>query len=860
MKHIVITGARQHNLKNISLSLPHQQLIVITGVSGSGKSSLAFDTLFAEGQRRYLESLSTHARQFLQQLDRPQVDRIEGLCPAIAIEQKPLPKNPRSTVGTITEIYDFLRVLYARLGTVHCTRCGQVIRAHTLPQMVNEVLAWPEGSRLWILAPQGTVEPARLSRLLSGIARDGYVRVRIDGRIVPLEDIRRLPRQSGYLVDVVIDRLILNHDKTQRLAESLELGAHRGQGWVAVLREGGEEQLFSEKFRCLHCGQEASTPTLSLFSFNHPAGACPECKGLGVVTKAGDLQRDDLDTKTHPPGAPPETLRFLSLVGAPCPSCQGGRLNQQAQSVTFGGLAIHQLCALPVTAVSEWVGDLDLIPTQKDIASRLLEEIVRRLRTLAELGLSYLSLDRPANTLSGGEAQRIRLTHQISSQLSGVLYVLDEPSIGLHPRDHARLLHIMTRLRDADNTVVVVEHDPTTILQADYVVDMGPGAGEQGGEIIYAGPPAGLLEDPSSLTGQYLAGRLQLPLRLERRDTERGWVRLVGARGHNLKNVSVAFPLGNITCVTGVSGSGKSSLVLQTLYPALAQRLYRASATPLPYDRIEGAESLQRVAHIDQSPLDRKPRSNPATYTGTFALIRQLFARIPEARARGYRANRFSFNVKGGRCEACKGDGVQRIEMHFLPPVSVTCQACRGTRFRRETLEVQFKGKSIADVLAMTIQQAFAFFENLPEIRRRLDVLQEVGLGYLRLGQAATQISGGEAQRIKLGRELGRRDSGSTLYLLDEPTTGLHLADIHRLLHVLQRLAERGNTIIIIEHHLEIVKAADYVVDLGPDGGEKGGTVVACGTPEEIARSVDSITGGYLRPHLQDRSSRDAAL
>jgi excinuclease ABC subunit A len=860
MKHIVITGARQHNLKNVSLSLPHQQLIVITGVSGSGKSSLAFDTLFAEGQRRYLESLSTHARQFLQQLDRPQVDRIDGLCPAIAIEQKPLQRNPRSTVGTITEIYDFLRVLYTRLGTVHCSRCGHVVRAHTIAQMVEEVLAWHEGSRLWVLSPQGAVEAAKLKRVLNAIARDGYVRVRIDGRITPLEEIPKLPRQESYALDVVVDRLILNRANSQRLGESLELATHRGQGLVAILQEGGDEKLFTEKHRCLHCGHEATELTVSLFSFNHPTGACPQCKGLGTVAETDSRgDHDKLADRASSGGTRVTPPRF-PRVNAPCPFCKGGRLNQQAQAVTFGGLAIHQVCALPVTAVLEWIEGMDLTLTQSEIASRVFEEITGRLKTLAELGLPYLSLDRPANTLSGGEAQRIRLTHQISSQLSGVLYVLDEPSIGLHPRDHARLLHIMKRLRDAGNTVVIVEHDPATIRQADYVVDMGPGAGELGGEIIYAGSPAGLLEDPSSSTGRYLSGRVQLPLPRERRGADSGWLQLLGARGHNLKNVTVAFPLGAISCVTGVSGSGKSSLVLQTLYPALAHRLYRASASGLPYDRIDGAEPLQRVAHIDQSPLDRTPRSNPATYTGTFSLIRQLFAQLPEARARGYRANRFSFNIKGGRCETCKGDGIQRIEMYFLPPVSVICPVCHGARFRRETLEIQFKGQSIADVLNMTIQQAYSFFQNLPEIRRRLDVLQEAGLGYLRLGQPATQISGGEAQRIKLGRELGRRERGSTLYILDEPTTGLHLADIDRLLHVLQRLAERGNTVIIIEHHLEIIKAADYVVDLGPDGGEKGGLVVACGTPEEVARSAGSITGRYLLEHLQDLRRRDAVL
>ncbi len=851
MKQILITGARQHNLKNISLALPHQQLIVITGVSGSGKSSLAFDTLFAEGQRRYLESLSTQARQFLQNLDRPQVTSIEGLCPAIAIEQKPLPRNPRSTVGTITEIHDFLRVLYARLGTVLCSACGHMIRSHTIPQMVDEVLAWPDGSRLWVLAPLGSVNAGRLPRLLSGLMRDGFVRIRIDGRISPLEELRKLPRQPSYQVDVVVDRLVLSRERTQRLAESLETAAHRSDGWVTVLQEGGDKQRFTERFRCVDCGWEATAPTLSLFSFNHPAGACPQCKGLGMLSEDAIPNGAGRHGAEHQGDDSPAQPGWIPQGTSPCPVCKGARLNRQAQAVTLGGLAIHQLSALSIVKLQDWLVNLELPGPRREIGSRVLEEISRRLQTLIELGLSYLSLDRPANSLSGGEAQRIRLTHQISTCLAGVLYVLDEPSIGLHARDHARLLEIMKRLRDAGNTVVVVEHDPATIREADYVVDMGPGAGEQGGDVLYAGPTSGLLQHPTSLTGQYLSGRLHYPVPRQRRVANGAWLRLVGARGHNLKNVTVAFPIGCITCVTGVSGSGKSSLVLRTLYAALAQRLYGASLRPLRHDRIEGHDSLQRIAHVDQSSLDRTPRSNPATYTGIFTLVRQLYAQIPEARARGYRASRFSFNLKGGRCEVCKGDGTQRLDMHFLPPVSVTCPACHGTRFRRETLEIHFKGKSIADVLDLTIQQASTFFENISEIHRRLAVLQEVGLGYMRLGQHATEISGGEAQRIKLARELGRRESGNTLYVLDEPTTGLHVADISRLLHVLQRLAERGNTIIIIEHHLEVIKAADHVIDMGPEGGDEGGRVVVCGTPEAVACSQSSMTGRYLRPHLQ---------
>jgi excinuclease ABC subunit A len=851
MKQILINGARQHNLKNISVALPHERLIVITGVSGSGKSSLAFDTLFAEGQWRYLESLSTQARQFLQQLDRPLVDSIEGLRPAIAIEQKPLPRNSRSTVGTITEIYDFLRVLYTRLGTVHCSDCGQIIQAHTVQQMVARVSDWPDGSRLWVLAPFGVVNTGRLPRLLNSIRRDGFVRVRIDGQILPLEEMPRPLRLPSYQLDVVVDRLILDRENSQRLAESLETAAHHSNGLVTVLCEGGEEQRFSENFRCLRCGKEAAAPTLSLFSFNHPTGACPQCKGLGVI--ADDASPHDTisgsgatpaDVSTAQPG-------WLSSAGGLCPGCGGGRLNRQAQAVTVNGLAIDRLSALPAADLHAWLATWQIPTSQREIGVRILDEIGRRLQTLIELGLPYVSMDRPTNTLSGGEAQRIRLTHQISSHLSGILYVLDEPSTGLHPRDHTRLMEILRHLRDVGNTVLVVEHDADTIRQADFVVDMGPGAGEKGGEVIYAGPTSGLLQHPTSLTGQYLTGRRRLPLPRARTLADHPWLRLSGARGHNLKDVTAAFPVGCITCVTGVSGSGKSSLVVQTLFAALAQRLHGAALTPLPYRGIDGDGSLARVAHIDQSALERSPRSNPATYTGVFAIIRQLYAQVPEARARGYRASRFSFNVKGGRCETCKGDGVQRLDMHFLPPVTVTCPVCHGTRFRRETLEVHFKGKSIADVLDLTIQQASAFFENLPEIHRRLAVMQEVGLGYMRMGQPATQISGGEAQRIKLARELGRRETGSTLYVLDEPTTGLHLADIHILLHVLQRLSERGNTIIIIEHHLEIIKVADYVIDLGPGGGNDGGTVVACGTPQEVAHSPNSITGQFLRPLIE---------
>jgi excinuclease ABC subunit A len=850
MDHIFISGARQHNLKNVSLELPHNKLIVITGVSGSGKSSLAFDTLFAEGQRRYLESLSTHARQFLQQLDRPDVDFIEGLNPAIAIEQKGLTKNPRSTVGTLTEIYDYLRLLFARLGTVHCPKCGLAVRAYTIVQMMDEILLWPSDSRLWVLAPLGEVTAERLPKLMGKLSRDGFLRVRIDGMLISLDTPLRLPRRPAYRVEVVVDRLVLNPEKLQRLSESLELGARLGQGMVSVSQEQGVERHFTEQFRCLNCNLEMAQPTLSLFSFNHPAGACPHCKGLGIAEEGTSKLARKASAESMAAAAGLPGSERSPTAGSVCPGCQGSRLNEQARSVKFGGLAIHQVSGLSIEELQDWITTVELAPAQKEIASRALAEVIKRVRTMLELGLSYLSLDRAGNSLSGGEAQRIRLTNQISTQLSGVLYVLDEPSIGLHVRDHQRLLDILLRLRDAGNTVVVVEHDPITMMQADYVVDMGPGAGLLGGEVIFAGAPAELLQHPHSTTALYLSGRKQIPLPTRRKPAEHGWLRLSGARGHNLKGVDAAFPLGCITTVTGVSGSGKSTLILQTLFCALSQQLQRSLQSPLPFDSLEGQELVNKIIHIDQTPLDRTPRSNPATYTGILSLIRNLYAQLPESRARGYHPNRFSFNVKGGRCEVCKGEGRQRIDMQFLPAVHVTCPACQGSRYRQETLEILYKGQSIADVLAMTVHQATSFFENIPEILRKLAMLQEVGLGYLALGQPATQLSGGEAQRIKLARELSRKSTGMTVYILDEPTTGLHFEDIQRLLHVLQRLANLGNTIIIIEHNLDVIKSADYVVDLGPEGGDAGGYVVTSGTLEEVMQAPTSYTGQYLRRHL----------
>jgi len=851
MDHITISGARQHNLKNISLRLPHNQMIVITGVSGSGKSTLAFDTLFAEGQRRYLESLAPYARQFFQQLDRPLVQAIEGLCPALAIEHKSLPGNPRSTVGTLTDIHDYLRLLYTHLGTVHCPVCDQPVRAHTIPQMIEELTRWPDGSRLWILAPLGTIPNAQLPRVFGKIARDGFLRVRIDGVLAALDPPPPLPRRSSYQVEVVVDRLILQMDKTRRLSEALELGSRIGQGRVAVMREQAVEASFSEKFQCLNCGIQLSKPTVSLFSFNHPSGSCSTCKGLGYVGEDHDRNA----AGRHRIGQTDARIEAQTTEKPVCPACQGTRLNEKARAVKINGLGIHQLSALPLQEMSEWLGSLNLSPGEQEIADRPCKEAARRLRALQELGLSYLSLDRSSDTLSGGEAQRIRLIHQISTQLSGVLYVIDEPSVGLHARDHQRLLQMFLKLRDAGNTVVVVEHDPFTIMQADYVVDMGPGSGALGGEVIFAGPPEELLRHPTSLTGLYLSGQRQIPVLSRRVPFTRGALRLIGAHGHNLKNITVEFPLGCITCVSGVSGSGKSSLLLETLYRALRQHLHRAKSPPFPFEHLEGMELINKVMHIGQNPLDRTPRSNLATYTGLFALIRGLYAQVPEAKARGYQPERFSFNIKGGRCEICKGEGQQHIDMHFLPAVHITCGACQGTRYRSETLDITYKGKSIADVLTMTVHQAHGFFENVPQMRRKLAMLQEVGLGYVTLGQAATTLSGGEAQRVRLARELSRKATGMTVYILDEPTMGLHLEDIQRLLHVLHRLADDGNTVMIIEHNLEVLKSADYLIDLGPEGGTGGGFVVACGTPEQVMQSPDSLTGWYLKQKMTNQDA-----
>jgi excinuclease ABC subunit A len=861
MNLIEIRGARQHNLKNIDLSIPRNSFVVITGVSGSGKSSLAFDTLFAEGQRRYIEALSAHARLFMQRLDAPLVDEIKGLSPSVAIEQKRLPRNPRSTVGTLTEINDFLRLLFARIGQAHCPKCSIPIRSHTISETVNELFNdWAEGTRLLVLAPLDPVREKELPGVIGKLKRDGFARIRLDGRIYELEPLPLVPRRPVYRIEVVVDRLVLDKNKSQRLSDSLELAAALGKGTTAVAPIGDDTRFFSDSLRCVSCGFVMPEPNPGRFSFHHPEGVCSHCKGLGFVGK------DTVEKKSRPGRhgrADPERDRLA--VGEveyeldadysdedieACPRCLGTRLNELARAYRLGGLGIHEAARLCIPDVHNWLTRLDLTPTQQQIAERPMREILSRLQNMQELGLSYLTLDRPTGTLSGGEVQRIRLSHQIGSALSGVLYVLDEPSIGLHPRDHRNLLHILLRLRDAGNSIIVVEHDRETIRQADFVVDMGPGAGVQGGEVVFAGTPDEMMKHPASLTGRYLSGMKSIRIPPRREPFSRGMLTVVNARGHNLKGITARIPLACLTCVTGVSGSGKSTLVLQTLYRALARKLTGSRLVPAPFDRIDNADAIQRIVLIDQAPLGRTPRSTPATHSGLFTLIRQLYSHLPESRARGYGPPRFSYNARGGRCEACAGEGLRRIEMLFLPDVAITCPSCGGRRYNMETLQVLFKGHSIASVLDMTVYEAAAFFDSFPSIRRKLNTLIEVGLGYIRLGQAATTLSGGEAQRVKLAGELSRKGQGKTLYILDEPTTGLHFDDIEKLLHVLQRLVDEDNTIVLIEHHPDVIKTADYLIDLGPEGGDGGGQLVAEGTPEEVARAESSCTGRYLRDVL----------
>ncbi len=932
---IRIRGARQHNLKNLHLEIPRGKLVVITGLSGSGKSSLAFDTLYAEGQRRYVESLSAYARQFLEQMDKPDVDSIEGLSPAISIEQKTTSRNPRSTVGTVTEVYDYLRVLYARIGRPHCPSCGREITSQTVTQMVDRVLALEEGTRVEVLAPVVRDRKGEHRALLEDLRRSGFLRIRVDGEMRDLEEEIVLEKNRKHTLEVVVDRLAVKPGVRSRLAEALELALARSEGVAVVEVRGDGRMVFSERFACPECGISFPEMSPRVFSFNSPHGACPECDGLGTrlavvpdrvvpdpgktlaegavapwAGKNGTFFRqmlralqDHLGLDLHTPWRDlPERVRHAVLHGTgdeavdfkfeakrstyrfrkpfegviprlerrvreardegdledlaeylearPCPACGGARLRPESRAVTVGGLAIHELCARSIEAAAGFFEGLELASRDAAIAERVLREIRERLRFLLDVGLGYLTLDRPATTLSGGESQRIRLATQVGSRLTGVLYILDEPTIGLHPRDNRRLLGTLVELRDLGNTVIVVEHDEDTIRTADHVVDMGPGAGERGGEVVAQGSPDEIAASPASLTGAYLAGRREIPVPRERRRPGDRFLVVRGARGNNLKGLDVEIPLGLFVCVTGVSGSGKSTLVVDTLYPALAAALHGARLRPLPHDRIEGLEHIDKVVDVDQSPIGRTPRSNPATYTGVFAPIRDLFARLPEAQVRGYGKGRFSFNVKGGRCEACKGDGLLRIEMHFLPDVYVTCEECAGRRYNRETLEVRYKGASIADVLEMTVSQALELFRNVPRVRDKLATLEDVGLGYIRLGQSSTTLSGGEAQRVKLAKELSRRATGRTLYILDEPTTGLHFEDVRKLLEVLHRLVDQGNTVLVIEHNLDVVKTADHVIDLGPEGGDAGGRVVARGTPEEVAASEGSHTGWALRGRL----------
>nr|WP_176605386.1 MULTISPECIES: excinuclease ABC subunit UvrA [Pseudomonas aeruginosa group] len=937
----MIRGARTHNLKNVDLTLPRDKLIVITGLSGSGKSSLAFDTLYAEGQRRYVESLSAYARQFLSMMEKPDVDTIEGLSPAISIEQKSTSHNPRSTVGTITEIYDYLRLLYARVGTPRCPDHDIPLEAQTVSQMVDQVLALPEGSKLMLLAPVIRERKGEHLAVFDEMRAQGFVRARVDGKLYELDEVPKLDKQKKHSIDVVVDRFKVRADLQQRLAESFEtaLALADGIALVAPMDEDEEveEIIFSARFACPVCGHSISELEPKLFSFNNPAGACPTCDGLGVkqffdarrvvngeLTLAegairgwdrrnvyyfqmlGSLaqhygfsleepfdelgaehqkvvlygsgrenvdfrylnDRGDIVKRSHPfEGILPnlerryretesatvreELAKFLSTQ--PCPDCHGTRLRREARHVWVGDRTLPAITAMPVGEACEYAAGLSLTGRRGEIAAKILKEIRDRLQFLVNVGLDYLTLDRSADTLSGGEAQRIRLASQIGAGLVGVMYILDEPSIGLHQRDNERLLGTLTHLRNLGNTVIVVEHDEDAIRLADYVVDIGPGAGVHGGQVVAEGTPDQVMNHPDSLTGKYLSGRKKIvvPAKRTPRDKKK-LLKLKGARGNNLQNVNLEIPVGLFTCITGVSGSGKSTLINNTLFPITATALNGATTLEVaPYDSFDGLQHLDKVVDIDQSPIGRTPRSNPATYTGLFTPIRELFSGVPEARSRGYGPGRFSFNVKGGRCEACQGDGVIKVEMHFLPDIYVPCDVCKGKRYNRETLEIRYKGKSIHEVLEMTIEEAREFFDAVPALARKLQTLMDVGLSYIKLGQSATTLSGGEAQRVKLSRELSKRDTGKTLYILDEPTTGLHFADIQQLLDVLHRLRDHGNTVVVIEHNLDVIKTADWLVDLGPEGGSKGGQIIANGTPEQVAEMSQSHTGHFLKPLLE---------
>lgn len=834
---IVVRGARVHNLKNIDLAIPHEQFVVITGVSGSGKSSLAFDTLYAEGQRRYLESLSADTRQLLRQLDKPDVDSIDGLSPAIAVQQRPTNFGPRSTVGTVSEIHDFMRLLFARVGEPSCIECGARISVHTTEQVVDQLTSLPAGMRIIIMAPVASTGKNDPAEMLRDFARQGFARVRIDGEMHDLHQEVRLEKHRTFQMDLIIDRLTVRTGLEKRLADSLEVAFRVGRQVIKVEVQPDStptpiaELRFSQKFACAECGGSFPEITPSLFSFNSPQGACPVCAGLG--------------TRQKPPGKARRRDGTSGLLI--CSACKGQRLRREALAVAIAGKNIAQVSALPIDQMRHFFENLPLAGKKQVIAGRVLADVIARLRFLSQLGLEYLTLDRPSLSLSGGEAQRVRIATQIGSSLTGVLYILDEPSIGLHQKDNAQLLELMTKLRDAGNTVVVVEHDPETILRADYVVDMGPGAGLQGGRVVGHGSPDEIMTQEQSLTGQYLSGRRKIPVPSHRRLGTGEFLTLKGVRQNNLHDLTVDIPLGVITCVTGVSGSGKSTLVMDVLYDEMSRRLRCSRAKRGALDDLLGWQRIDRVVGVDQSPIGRTPRSNPATYTGLYDVIRDLFAQLPDARVRGYEPSRFSFNVKGGRCEACGGDGVMRIEMYFLPDVYATCDVCNGRRYNRETLEVKYKGHSIADVLELTVVQALELLRNIPSVSDRLHTLVNIGLGYLQLGQPARTLSGGESQRLKLAKELARKSTGRTLYILDEPTAGLHFIDVEQLLDLLHRLTDAGNTLVVIEHNLDVIKNADHVLDLGPGAGVNGGRVTARGTPEEVAAVSDSHTGRYLR-------------
>ena len=938
--YIKIRGASEHNLKHVDLDIPRDELVIMTGLSGSGKSSLAFDTIYAEGQRRYMQSLSSYARQFLGQMEKPKVDMIEGLSPAISIDQKSTNRNPRSTVGTVTEIYDYMRLLYARAGIPHCPNCGREIRRQTVDEIVDQLLLMKDGTRIQLLAPIVRGKKGMHEKVLDSARRSGYVRVRIDGNLYELSEEIQLEKNIRHNIEIVVDRLVIREGIEKRLADSTEQVMQLSGGHMTVDVIGGEPVNFSTSFACPDCGISIEEIEPRSFSFNNPFGACPECFGIGykmefdialmipdeslsindgAISVMGWMNSKDEGSYTHAmlkalsekydfsldtpfnelsdkakdiiingTGDEKVTVYYESQFGngnehhvafeglvsnvnrryrecfsdrmkaeyeqfmriTPCPSCHGARLKPSSLAVTVGDLNIYETTTLSITKFNEWVQGLELTPMQHKIADEILKEIRNRITFMLDVGLDYLSLSRAAGTLSGGEAQRIRLATQIGSGLVGVAYILDEPSIGLHQRDNDRLIGTLKHLRDLGNSVLVVEHDEDTMRAADYIIDIGPGAGSEGGEVIATGNIDEIMANPRSITGQYLSGKLKIEVPKKRRKPN-GWIKVVGARENNLKNIDVEFPLGVFTCVTGVSGSGKSSLVNEILYKSLARQLNRARIIAGKHTRIDGIKQLDKIIAIDQSPIGRTPRSNPATYTGVFDLIRDLFAGTQDAKAHGYSKGRFSFNVKGGRCEACQGDGIVKIEMNFLPDVYVPCEVCNGKRFNRETLDVKYKGKNIYDVLEMTVEEALEFFKNVPTITRKIQTLYDVGLGYVKLGQPSTELSGGEAQRIKLATELSRRPTGKTIYILDEPTTGLHFADVHKLVVMLDKLAQSGNTVIVIEHNLDVIKCADYIIDIGPEGGEKGGTVIAKGTPEEVAKVKESYTGHYIKKYLK---------